>query len=264
MMSIAEPKTTPPDTLPCKICGTAAPLFGVVDFNKSCVEKLGKVLPLCGVPIYYRRCPQCGFLFTTAFDHWGTAQFKQFIYNDDYIEIDPQSEDARPRSNAEMILGLFDRDRSTVRVLDYGGGNGLTSDILREKGFLGAQTYDPFHPRYTVMPDGKFELVVCIETLEHLPDPMAGVAALAQCCAEPGAVLFSTATLSTDFDRERMNWWYIGPRNGHISLFTTRALQIAWRRHGFSFGSFNDTVHLAYRTLPDFAKHLLKQPGSPA
>jgi 2-polyprenyl-6-hydroxyphenyl methylase/3-demethylubiquinone-9 3-methyltransferase len=262
-MPISEAKTTSPDTIPCKICGQAAPLYGAVDFNKSCVEITGKILPPSGVKIAYRRCPRCHFLFTTAFDHWSTDQFKQFIYNDDYIEIDPEYEDIRPRRNAEMILGLFDRDRSRLRVLDYGGGNGLTADILRGAGFRSAQTYDPFYPQYAVLPEGRFELVICIETLEHLPDPMAGIAALAGCCAEPGVVLISTGTPPADFDDQGLNWWYVGPRNGHISIFSKLALQVAWKRVGFSFGSFNDTVHLAYRNLPDFASHLLK-PADPS
>jgi hypothetical protein len=33
-----------------------------------------------------------------------------------------------------------------------------------------------------------------------------------------------------------MNWWYIGPRNGHISVFTRTALASAWQRHGFMVG----------------------------
>ena len=57
-------------TSPCKICGGAAALYGVVDFHKSCVEVQGARLPLSGVPIYYRRCASCEFLFTDAFDGW--------------------------------------------------------------------------------------------------------------------------------------------------------------------------------------------------
>src|ERR1700757_2877271 len=99
-MPITETATTP-GAIPCKICSMEAPLYGTVDFNKSCVEVTGKSLPPTGVPIPYRRSPRCGFLFTTAFDHWDTAQFKQFIYNDEYVEVDPEYEEIRPRRNAE-------------------------------------------------------------------------------------------------------------------------------------------------------------------
>jgi hypothetical protein len=46
-----RPLSTAPQS--CKICGGAAPLFGVVDFNKHCVTPGHALqLPLSGVPIY--------------------------------------------------------------------------------------------------------------------------------------------------------------------------------------------------------------------
>ena len=60
----------PPSTAShaCKICGGTTALYGVVDLNKSCEEHRGFRLPLAGIPVYYRRCAGCGFLFTDAFD----------------------------------------------------------------------------------------------------------------------------------------------------------------------------------------------------
>jgi hypothetical protein len=65
---------------PCKICGGPAALYGVVDFHKSCNEMRGVRFSLSGVPIYYRRCADCKFLFTDAFDDWNDEQFKTYIY----------------------------------------------------------------------------------------------------------------------------------------------------------------------------------------
>ena len=45
-------------------------------------------------------------------------------------------------------------------------------------------------------------------------------------------------------------------RNGHISLFSRSALAKAWGRHGCRTGSFDDNMHVAFRTLPDFARRL--------
>ena len=47
-----------------------------------------------------------------------------------------------------------------------------------------------------------------------------------------------------------MAWWYIAPRNGHVSIFTKQALALAWARHGFKTAALNDGTHLAFRTLP--------------
>jgi len=97
MIDALKPVTTAP-TL-CKICGGAAPLYGVVDFNKSCEEANGLKLSLAGVPVYYRRCANCHFVFTDAFDDWGADQFKTHIYNDDYRMVDPDYKTTRPRGN---------------------------------------------------------------------------------------------------------------------------------------------------------------------
>jgi len=258
-MTVASLKPASPENEVCKICATPAPLYGVVDFNKSCEEFNGKFFPLSGLPVYYRRCPNCGFVFTTAFDEWSGAQFKDHIYNNDYIQFDPGYVEARPTTMAGMIARTFERDKARLRVLDYGGGSGRFAEILRHSGFQAADTYDPFSPAFATLPGGTFDLVTCFETLEHHPKPLAGIADLVKCSAEPGAILFSTLVLPADFDKQRLNWWYVGPRNGHISLFTRRALELAWQRHGFALASFNDNYHVAFRQLPDFARHLVKQ-----
>jgi len=143
-------------------------------------------------------------------------------------------------------------------VLDYGGGNDVFCTALRTNGFPVAVTYDPMVPEYSRRPDNKFELVTCFETLEHLPDPQAGIAQIIECVADPGLILFTTLLLPADFDTQRLNWWYIGPRNGHVSIFSRQALTASWGRHGYKLVSFNDNIHLAFRTLPPFLAHLQK------
>jgi methyltransferase family protein len=55
-----------------------------------------------------------------------------------------------------------------------------------------------------------------------------------------------------------MSWWYVAPRNGHISLYSRRSLALMWNALGFTFVSFNDDMHAAWRTVPHFAAHLVK------
>jgi 2-polyprenyl-6-hydroxyphenyl methylase/3-demethylubiquinone-9 3-methyltransferase len=244
--------------VPCKICGQAAPLYGVVDFHKSCVEQHSKRLPLSGIPVYYRRCEACSFLFTDGFDDWSEAEFKAHIYNADYLAVDPEYVEIRPRDTAIAVEKLFGAYKPELRVLDYGGGNDVLCSALRGAGFPVAVTYDPFVDDYARRPDGTFNLVTCFETIEHMPDPMAGIAAILASLAEPGLVLFSTLLQPQDFDKVGLHWWYVGPRNGHVSIFSREALIIAWKRHGYQTASFNPNLHVAYRALPAFAKHIFK------
>jgi SAM-dependent methyltransferase len=256
MIERLKPVSTAP--LPCKICGSAAALYGVVDFHKTCHEEQGSRLPLSGVPIYFRRCATCGFLFTDAFDDWTDEQFKRHIYDDGYLAVDPGYQDSRPRSNADMVIRLWGQHKANLRVLDYGGGNDVLCTALRAHGFPVAVTHDPMVPEHAHRPVGTFDLVTCFETLEHMPDPAAGIGRILEHLAEPGLVLFSTLVQPADFDNYGVKWWYIAPRNGHISIFSRKALAMAWGRRGYKTASFNDGLHLAYRTLPPFAAHLVK------
>ena len=125
-------------------------------------------------------------------------------------------------------------------------------------GISDAVTYDPFVPEFATPPPGKFDLITCFETLEHMPDPLGGIGDIVAHLDEPGLVLFSTMLQPADFDQLGMDWWYVGPRNGHISMFSRGALAKAWGRHGYRTGSFDDNMHVAFRTLPEFARHLAK------
>jgi len=243
-----RPTTTTP--ISCKICDGASPLYGVVDMHRPCEIPNGVRPPLSGVPVYYRRCAHCGFLFTDAFDDWDHQQFRSHIYNDGYLAFDPEYQVKRPSGNAGSVASLWGPHKAGMRVLDYGGGNDVFCSVLRAAGFREAVTYDPMVPEHATPPQGKFDLVTCFETLEHLPDPMAGVARIVDCVAEPGAVLYSTLTQPDDFERMGMSWWYVGPRNGHISIFSKQALAAAWARYGFRTVSLNPGMHLAFRTLP--------------
>jgi hypothetical protein len=242
--------------MPCKVCGGAAALYGVVDFQKSCAEANGIRLPLSGVPIYYRRCANCRFLFTEAFDDWSTEQFKAHIYNDGYKTVDPEYETSRPRQNAELVARLWNAVKADIRVLDYGGGNDAFCAALREKGFPTALTYDPMTPEHASAPDGKFDLVTSFETLEHLPDPLAGIDLMLGFATDPGLIFFSTYLQTAEFEQLGPNWWYVAPRNGHISIFSRQALVCALQRHGYRLASLNDNYHFAFRTLPRYLEHL--------
>jgi hypothetical protein len=116
--------------LTCKSCGGDALVYGAVEFNRTCEDREAPVFPPTGVDIPYHRCSACGFIFTIAFDHFGAAEFGQYIYNDAYPLADPDFAERRPTSNAELLRRNFGEVAGQLRVLDYGGGNGLLARRL--------------------------------------------------------------------------------------------------------------------------------------
>jgi hypothetical protein len=195
-----------PAPAPCKVCDGRAALYGMMDFNRSCEEVRGKVAPMTGAAIYYRRCDACGLVFTDAFDDWSDAEFEARIYNAGYAEIDPDYVEARPNNNAGIVSQLFGASAGQLDVLDYGGGNGVMAQRLRERGFRSATTYDAFHPGFRERPQRKFNLVTCFETVEHMSDPVRGAADLVDLMEEDGLLLLSTMVQPADFDRLGCNW----------------------------------------------------------
>ena len=260
-----EPPLLPPAVAssfprPCKICQGPSPLFGVVDFHKSCMEGQGKRLSLSGVPVYYRRCEQCGFLDTEFFDRWSEAAFAQHLYNADYLEVDPDARELRPAGNARLVAESFAGARDSISILDYGGGSGRLAELLRERGFT-AETYDPFF-QHCQKPRQRFDLITSFEVMEHAPDPPGILASIASLLktrerdGEDGLLLFSTLLQPEDMQQIGVNWWYAAPRNGHCSLYTANALVRLFASVGMQVASSSPALHLAYRRVPGFARHL--------
>ncbi|MFI4938882.1 MAG: class I SAM-dependent methyltransferase [Burkholderiales bacterium] len=235
----------------CPVCGAVSHALDVVDFNKSCIESDNKFLPLSGIPIYYFLCEECAFCFAPEICQWPVSEFESKIYNEAYIEVDPDYVDARPRNNAANLIGMFGDMGKQFRHLDYGGGGGLLSAVLRDAGW-NSHSYDPFANK-DVRPEdlGRFDLISAFEVFEHVPDPVALMQGLGALLAPDGAVLFTTLLSDENIKHnQRLNWWYAAPRNGHISLFSTKSLSILVQRDGFSFDSLSAGVHILWKNSP--------------
>jgi len=222
------------EKLNCPICNGTCSALDVVDFNKSCGEQRGKYLQLSGMPIYYYICEQCGFCFSPEIYKWQLSEFEKYIYNDEYIEFDPDYKGTRPKGNAEGMLKLFkDKDENLIH-LDYGGGDGLLSETLRKRGWK-SSSYDPFVDRETEISElGHFNLITAYEVFEHVPDVIKLMSQITSLLTEDGIIIFSTLTSDGNIKiNQRIIWWYVSPRNGHISIFTKKSLGILANKYNF-------------------------------
>jgi SAM-dependent methyltransferase len=232
-------------------------LLDVVDFNKSCEECRGKFLSLSGIPVYYALCEKCGFCFAPELMKWELGQFEKMIYNNEYVLVDPDYIEIRPRANAASLISMFGDRVHSIKHLDYGGGSGLLSKLLKESNWH-STSYDPFVDRHVSVEQlGKYDLITAFEVFEHVPDVSALMTCLRSLLTPNGLILFSTLLSDDHIQRnQRINWWYASPRNGHISLFSRKSLKLLANKNGFNAGSFSDGFHVFFTNVPAWADHL--------
>lgn len=228
----------------CKICGGLSRLHGVVDFFKNPTV----TLPLAGVPFYYHSCESCGCVFTVAMDTWSKQDFLDHIYNSGYAAIDPGHISERPSHNAALVAS-FCRDRKSLAILDYGGGNGYMARRLSDMGYSNVESWDPMGADATKPEKGRMDLVTSFEVMEHTPTPFETFREAAALLKPDGVMLFSTVCIDREEDQSVQNW-YVCPRNGHVTIHTTRSLQLLAQECGMKLLHLSGGLHFAYRTMP--------------
>lgn len=209
----------------CKVCGHTATPDTLVDFNKYCDfdHPDRALLPLSGIPVWYHRCEHCGLIFTEAFDDWDVGEFREHIYNDSYEAVDPEYRTERPRRTLawlrQNVQGL-----SGDTHLDYGGGEGYLSDIIRP--FVRSScSWDPFVDSVKPAENAVFSLVTAFEVIEHSPAPAETARHMLSLLDAGGELILSTVTHSHP-ERDISNRWYISPRNGHVTIYSDYALDL--------------------------------------
>lgn len=265
-ISLATDRKVPSDSgqfllngITCPICessGDSVTPYDCIDFNRHCADNFGVVLPLSMKSVYYFRCETCDFVFCPEIHSWTPEQFKELIYNDEYIIADPEFSETRPGRHANFINDFFGSVKDNINLLDYGGGEGRMSDILSQKGFS-ITSHDPFFSRNQPPALHSADLITAFEVFEHTPSPIKMMEDIVSLLKPDGIVLFST--FETDGQLSfpgRLNWWYAGPRNGHISLYSMRSLSVLASRFGLKHARLAQGIHLFFNSMPNWAAPL--------
>lgn len=226
----------------CKCCGRNTQLFGSIDASRSGQDRYGQVFPPSGKQIVYWRCLGCKFVFTDDLDCLSSAELAERIYNDDYIRADPGFVEERPKYFAGVLDQLLAPLKHRIEALDFGGGRGVLANLARGTGFDRYDSYDPFFGDQT-RPMRHYDLVTAFEVVEHSRDPLSTFQEIQSLLKPGGAAMFSTMVQPKGVDTE---WWYIAPRNGHVSIHSDRSLWTLAARVGMHCLTVCEGLHVLY------------------
>jgi SAM-dependent methyltransferase len=216
----------------------------------------------------YWKCPDCDYLFVEPFS--GYAVYDQAYYEgrgpDPYVDYESEFRDFRATDRVAEFDGLWrsasgflraaDR-RGPLSWLDFGCGAGGFLAYLREKSVqrsekgqlpleLTGHDVGTYAGRIEhehgfrilglagleALPDASFDVVSMVEVIEHIEFPEPVFALVARLLKPGGLLLLTTGNVDSPVARAQgLSYAYMVPEI-HVGLYTPRALELAYARHG--------------------------------
>jgi hypothetical protein len=185
-------------------------------------------------------CAKCGFSFYPNQD-WIKDSFSDELNSLDLGAV------GRVLLASDFLTEFINSEKLTdAKFLDYGGGYGLQTRIMRDRGF-NFKNFDPhtqplFSRYFTGEPSGRYNLVSLIEVSLHFENPVAEFTKL----MELGDYLvFTSVVPGKDFGPQ---WWYITGESGqHIAFYPVSSLKEIANQLGVLFSSDGKLFHVFHK-----------------
>jgi Methyltransferase domain len=205
------------DWAPCRLCGARADFWN----RKRLLNRYD---------IDYYLCSGCGSLSTEE-PYWLEEAYDVSGIGDDVGAAQRTIDLALKTSALLDQIGLPAR----TECIDFGGGIGLFTRLMRDRGF-NFFSYDRyakpfFSDRYnvTTLAGRSPAVVTAFEVLEHFPDPHQDLEQLFE--GRPALVVVTTEL----FTGQDVNWYYLSDTTGqHVFFYSPRAINLIAKRFDYS------------------------------
>jgi len=180
------------------------------------------------------------------------------VFNDSSLEVQNKQDDFFTRRYDfifERCKKLFQKDLKGETVWDIGCGYGLALKYFLDKGlkafgnepsregceharFLGASVTQTGIEEIVASDTGRFGIVLCLDVLEHLRDPVASLLKVRENLMNEESILvidvpneFNTFQVVANDEFDLKEWWVSPPR--HLNYFSASSLTNTLEKCGF-------------------------------
>jgi len=186
----------------------------------------------------YFQCPTCQFLFINE-PTWLDEAYEEAINTCDTGIL---QRNIRLREPVSVLLYHFYNRNG--RFLDYAGGYGIFTRLMRDIGFdyywSDKYSQNIFAKGFEASMNQPADLVTAFEVFEHLDEPCRDIDQMLKISRN---LLFTTELLPDPLPKPH-EWWYYGVEHGqHISFYTRQTLKWLARSYNLNYFSLGG-VHL--------------------
>ncbi|MBN1396968.1 MAG: class I SAM-dependent methyltransferase [Bacteroidetes bacterium] len=201
----------------CRLCNREASFF-----------KEGIILNKYNIKYYF--CDHCRFL-QTEYPYWLNESYESSINPFDTGLVKRNIDLSRKISI--MLYYYFNRKG---KYLDYAGGCGLFTRMMRDIGF---DFYWKDKYSTNILAKGfeynnkdDIDAVTVIEAFEHFVKPVEEIESILKISSN---IIFTTELLPGEIPK-LLNWWYYGQEHGqHVSFYSSDTLAYIANKYGLNF-----------------------------
>ena len=212
----------------CKIC-------------ESQSEKIFSKIILQKYPSNYYKCSNCSFVQTDE-PVWISEAYESAITS---LDIGLLGRNYNMIQPIKLLVNCLFPNAKTF--LDYAGGYGAFTRIMRDAGFnyFNQDDYceNIFAKHFDIKDQNleKFDVVTGFEVLEHFVNPLQD---LEKVFKYSNNLIFSTEIIPNT-NEEIENWWYITEETGqHVAFYSTKTMQIIAKKFNKNYYCYNKNLHI--------------------
>ncbi|VEP13841.1 conserved hypothetical protein [Hyella patelloides LEGE 07179] len=224
-------------TIKCRLCSGAATYV----FSKKLIQKY---------EVAFFHCNQCESLQTEA-PYWLDEAYEGCKSIPDIATV---SRCQNLKSIVYMVAKIFGLSSSDM-ILDWGGGDGLLTRMMRDAG-LNAYLLDKYiRNHYAVGFEDRlthnYKMITAFEVLEHFSNPETEIENIFK--RNPEILFISTGL----YKSQDSDWGYLTPLSGrHVFFYSEKSRQHIAKRFGYELIT-EQNFSIFYKNTLDFSRRWL-------